>query len=119
MLYCIQKTVLHKALTLRSQHFMFFTTPLRSFPYHQSHCNQQAIASTPQQAFVSLAYESVLFYMYMYTQTTTANARTFTTWTCSTYTTPLTHLLPNSPTESHFPGITIATHWLSVYSDMG
>jgi hypothetical protein len=32
---------------------------------------------------------------------------------------PMTHLLSNSLTESHFPGITIATHWLSVYSDMG
>jgi hypothetical protein len=56
--------------------------------------------------------------MYMYIQTTTANTRTFTTWTCN-YTTPLTYLLPNSPKEIQFPNLTIATHWLSVYSDMG
>lgn len=55
----------------------------------------------------------------MYIQTATANTKTFTTWTCSTYRTPLTHSLPNSLSESHFPDITIATLWLSVYSDIG
>jgi len=99
--------------------FHVFHYTLTFFPLSPVTLQSASHSLTPQQAFVSLAYESVLFYMYMYTQTTTANARTFTTWTCSTYTTPLTHLLPNSPTESHFPGITIATHWLSVYNDMG